>query len=772
VTPNRLGGCLRHAPPLLAYAAITILLTWPLAREMGELVPSDLADPLISAYILWWNAQQVPFTDAWWHGRFFFPSPGSLALSDHRVGIGLFATPLIWLGASPLDTYAITFLLTYFLSAAAAYALGWTLTGSRGAAFVAGCIFGFNPFRAGHLAHLELLAAYCLPIILVTLHRWLATGQHRWLLALSAALLLQALTGGYYFFYMAVLVALWLVWFVRGRPRRDLAYLALALAVPLIAIAPVLARYREVHQAMGLSRSIREIQHYSADLIGLVSAPVSLALWNTPESWQTPEGALMPGSVAVLLVAGVGVRSLRRRIAANAAAAVPRLRRVLLAIAIAAMTVALLPLVFGPLAVDLGGLQVSTSGQHKPLSIAFACLVIWLATSAPLRAAFAARSAFAFYVLAMAVMWLCAFGPEVRLLGSRVLYKPPYAWLMLLPGFRDEFRVPARFAMLAVLALSAAAAIAIVRLTTHWSYRSRLVAVGAIAMAILAESWIYPFPMVAAPTRLEVPAAVPASAVVLELPVNLNEDALAMFHGTTHHRASVNGLSGYSPPHYNLFVRALEEGNVAVLTAFRRHTDLAVFSRRDDATAVQLMTRIRDGSGAVALAATASHDVVLLRMQPMEHASMAPPAAEEAAITEMTSHAGADTLSRLFDADYQTAWITDTPQKGDEFISVVLREARMISGVRLALGGYLSEFPRGIAIDVSLDGKQWAEAWTGDGALTAVEAALQDQKNVEMVIAFEPRRANYVRVRQTGQSADVWALAELRILAEPTTPRP
>jgi hypothetical protein len=159
-------------------------------------------------------------------------------------------------------------------------------------------------------------------------------------------------------------------------------------------------------------------------------------------------------------------------------------------------------------------------------------------------------------------------------------------------------------------------------------------------------------------------------------------------------------------------------------------------------------------------------------MQPMEHASMAPPAAEEAAITEMTSHAGADTLSRLFDADYQTAWITDTPQKGDEFISVVLREARMISGVRLALGGYLSEFPRGIAIDVSLDGKQWAEAWTGDGALTAVEAALQDQKNVEMVIAFEPRRANYVRVRQTGQSADVWALAELRILAEPTTPRP
>jgi hypothetical protein len=156
-------------------------------------------------------------------------------------------------------------------------------------------------------------------------------------------------------------------------------------------------------------------------------------------------------------------------------------------------------------------------------------------------------------------------------------------------------------------------------------------------------------------------------------------------------------------------------------------------------------------------------------MQPMERATTV---AEEATIVDATSHAAADTLPRLFDGDYQTVWVSGTPQKGDEFVAVLLREARMTSGVRLALGGYLSEFPRRIAIDVSADGKEWVEAWTGDGAVTAVEAAFHDPKHVEMVIAFAPRLAQHVRVRQTGQSSDVWALAELRVLVQPWNNQP
>ena len=61
------------------------------------------------------------------------------------------------------------------------------------------------------------------------------------------------------------------------------------------------------------------------------------------------------------------------------------------------------------------------------------------------------------YLLAATFLFLCAMGPEPRFLGHRILYEPPYAWLMRLPVFAGGVRVPARFAMLGALALSVAA---------------------------------------------------------------------------------------------------------------------------------------------------------------------------------------------------------------------------------------------------------------------------------------------------------------------------
>ncbi len=152
-----------HALPLGIYAVLTVAVTWPIAIHPASLVPHDLGDPLLSTWVLWWNAQVLPFSETWWNGPFFFPASSTLTFSDHRVGLGIISTPAILLGASPLAAHNAVFLLTFFLSAAAAYALGFSLTRSREAAFIAGLVFGFNPYRADHLSHLELLASYWLP---------------------------------------------------------------------------------------------------------------------------------------------------------------------------------------------------------------------------------------------------------------------------------------------------------------------------------------------------------------------------------------------------------------------------------------------------------------------------------------------------------------------------------------------------------------------------------------------------------------------------------
>jgi hypothetical protein len=752
-------GLRAHLPAPIAYAVITILLTWPLAISLDRVVPHDLGDPLMSAAILWWNAQKLPFTDAWWNGPFFYPATDTLALSDHRVGLGLFATPLTWLGASPATVYNITFMLTWWLSAIAAYALAWTLTSSRAAAFVAGCVFGFNPFRAAHLPHLELLAAYCLPVVLLALHAWVATRRRVWLLVLAAAWLLQALTGGYFFFFMMVFIALWLLWFVRAATPREYASLALALMAPLIIVLPVLLHYRSAQEAMGLSRSVGEIKQFSADVVAFLTAPEPLMLWNTPSSWWRPEGELMPGLVAVIIAIAGLFAAPAQIVDVSRPVAMVWLRRGLLAVTMIAFAAAALPMIAGPTAFTIAGVHVSISAQDKPLSLALVFAVLSLLSSASFIAAFRSQSALAFYWIAMIVMWLLALGPEARLMGYKVLYKAPYSLLMMLPGFSNSFRAPARFGLLAVLALSAAAALAIKRLTPRSPASARGVMFVILAGAVLAESWIYPFPVVPLPAPLELPPGIPASAVVLELPTGVFEDGIATFHTTQHNRRSINGLSGYEPPHYTILTRAIKEGDLAVVNLLRRDADIVVFS---DSAALASQIRALDQAGPPSF--TPSSNVTVLQAR-RDQQPAPPPPSREVRLSAIKTNLSVALVPSLTDGDYDTAWETGAPQGGTETLVIDLAEMTTITGVRLSSGRFVASFARGIAVDISADGLNWTTVATLDGATAALDAALRDQRHVDVTIQFDPQPAQHVRITQTRRSSDAWAVAELRVLA-------
>jgi hypothetical protein len=46
----------------LLYLVLTVAMTWPLALGPASSVPGDYGDPLLNAWILWWNAQNVSLT--------------------------------------------------------------------------------------------------------------------------------------------------------------------------------------------------------------------------------------------------------------------------------------------------------------------------------------------------------------------------------------------------------------------------------------------------------------------------------------------------------------------------------------------------------------------------------------------------------------------------------------------------------------------------------------------------------------------------------------
>ena len=84
-----------------AYVLLTAALTWPLVLHPGSLVPNDLGDPLLNTWILAWDARVMPLTDRWWNAPQFYPAAGTMAFSEHLLGLTIFTTPVILATGSP-----------------------------------------------------------------------------------------------------------------------------------------------------------------------------------------------------------------------------------------------------------------------------------------------------------------------------------------------------------------------------------------------------------------------------------------------------------------------------------------------------------------------------------------------------------------------------------------------------------------------------------------------------------------------------------------------
>ncbi|MCA1562541.1 MAG: hypothetical protein LC753_11915 [Acidobacteria bacterium] len=304
-------------------------------------MPHDPGDPILNTWILWWNAHTFPFTNGWWDPPIFYPMRGALALSEHLAGIALISTPVQLAGGNAILGYNVALLLSYALSGVFAFALVERLTGSRLAALCAGLAYACAPYRAGQLAHIQVLTSQWIPLALLGLHGWLETGRRRWLILFGAAWLVQALSNGYYLLFVPVLIVLWLAWFVdwRRAPRMGLAIIAvwMAASLPLI---PILLKYRDVHETLALSRSAGDVERFSARPSSFLNAPYMLAAW-PPRSVRTEEDYLFPGVTGIALIAAALAAPLWRR---HGGRTVFRHRSPLLFYAVAASVMALLAL--------------------------------------------------------------------------------------------------------------------------------------------------------------------------------------------------------------------------------------------------------------------------------------------------------------------------------------------------------------------------------------------------------------------------------------------
>ena len=689
------------------FACLAIATTWPLVLGLGTHLPSDLGDPVLTAWTLAWDASRASHgLVGLWDAPNFFPYRHTLAYSDHLLGIALFTAPLQALTHNPVLVYNLAFLASVMLSGIGMYVLARSLTDRRDAALVAGVIYACLPFRASHLAHLQWLMVGWLPLGLWALHRYFRGGAWRHLAGAVACFLLQAMTAMYFVYFALVpfgVVALAGLAERRVPLRRLALHLLPLLVVAAAALAPTARAYYVAREESGLRREVEDIAAQSADVADYFQPAPRLRIWG-PLASASGEHHLFPGSIAILL--GVTGAIARRRSAGVAT---------YLTITGLAFVLSL-----GP-APAAWGQSLHVPGPYS-----------WLLAIVPgldgLRAV--ARLGL---IVALALAVLSAFGA---------------AWLL----GRLNGRAGACVASLLVAGVIA----------EGWAVPIPTPAFAASTTDVEREAYEY---LRRSPPGgvLELPASVRA------VQRESRYQYLTLLHGhptvngqSGHVPPLFNFLAGAQSP----LNEAAQLGDaLAALRAVGVRYLVLHHDAFDEPSLSDAWRAALAKERAQIVSERRFGETTVVALRPVAEP---PPAAgtpiPSSAIHAESSHSQ-DRLALLFDGDVDSRWLSGPPQGGDEWISLGFDRPRDVAviGLRMAERSF-GDYPRELTVEsISDDGS--TTVFRGSVLPALTRGVLERGDYPEIALRLPANRSRGLRLRQLGRAGRFfWSIHELRVL--------
>jgi hypothetical protein len=328
---------------------------------------------------------------------------------------------------------------------------------------------------------------------------------------------------------------------------------------------------------------------------------------------------------------------------------------------------------------------------------------------------------------------------------------------MRLPGF-DVLRVPARFAMLALLCQAMVVGFVIARwVREEWSWRPPVCAL--IAIGLVVDGWIR-LPLIPAPSPAPLvdwnAAGVRA---VVELPAGEPiVDFPALYRSMSHERPVVNGFSGFAPPHYLPFVYAIGQRQSTALSELASSGPIGVAIDRSLHWHTDMERMFATLPRARPLAADARWATFIVSPVP----STSIPLGTRLTPVNVRANRQPQDVAHLADADVRTAWGTGAAQTGSEELIVEFERERQFGAVVLKMAAYSFGFPRDLAIDFSRDGENWETAWRSEASVATVRAALRDPGTVPVTFDLGGPEGRFIRLRQLGNDPTIpWWIAEL-----------
>lgn len=838
----------RHFLVFFLFALLTIAMTYPLLLHLNDHLPSDLGDPLHHVWLIGRNLSKIKqgfshFFDA----AIFYPHQNTLLYGDYVPAITLLAALPALFTRNLVLVYNLLWLLSFFLAALAAYFLTFHFTSSRWPSFLAGLIFAFSPIRFSHLSHLELLFSSWLPLCFLFLHRYIENPTWGRLSLALLFLIIQALSCGHYGIYAGLFMGLFglILAFSWGHGKKPLFWFKTAAGIILsgLILLPFFFPYFPVHKKMGFSWSHGEATFYSAQIQHYLSVPSWNRTWGKLlETRDIPEHQLFLGFVplAILLVWLVG--SGKTREDKNY---LPYFIKWLLAwfswkkkgggkkktlgfsllfidsfIFILCLDI-LIILATGGFRFDFGNFHFSSRRLTNPLIFLVLLSVVrtriypgWkhifqkLINLTGLGQEKKARREQLFpspqdlsrrrdviydlYITMAIFGWLLSLGPVITFNGKKLLSGPYELLWRFFPGFQS-MRVPSRFSVMVVLALSTLCGFALAsffKMAKRFSFAPWLGFL--FAALIILEEISFPLPIALLPARGKIPpiynylAKTPADAVLLELPLPARrrtyyQDALPMYYSLFHGRRIVNGYSGFFPPAYSIIQEAMESFPTEETAALLKRLKVNFILVRSDGyrpeKAREIVTQLTNWSQDFRLVAQNEKDF-LYEIQldcdqkiidvpgkgggKVETDSSSPicwPRAEnERGFTLLKGKeswlvwAGSNVTmaSRAIDGSKDTGWSTADRQRRGDFFWVDFRREVVLAGVRLYLKKKIFDYPRYFIIEGSKDGILWEKIKEYENAFPYLdlETTLAPD-DYYVCLNFRPARLRFFRIRLT-----------------------
>jgi hypothetical protein len=307
---------------LAAALLLTVVATWPLAARFERAGRLDNGDARHGVWNVAWVAHAITSDpDRLWNANIFHPYENALAFSDPNIFSGVLAVPAWFATGNAVAAFNWALMWAFLLAALSMFWLVRYLTGSAAAGTLSALLFTFCPYVFSHLAHIQLLMTFGLPLSLLAMHRVIERPGPGRGMTLGLALAAQGLASGYYGIFAGLAVGLGLLWWgVVDRRWRDARYWAAALlaaAVTALIIAPFIAPFAGI-RAEGFGRSLDDARLYGAGWRDYLASPMVIHRWMLPliATWGE---VLFPG----LLTVGLALVAIVRAATGRRAAALP-----------------------------------------------------------------------------------------------------------------------------------------------------------------------------------------------------------------------------------------------------------------------------------------------------------------------------------------------------------------------------------------------------------------------------------------------------------------